>query len=128
MSLDPPKDSSPRDWNYPIPEFGCIYTSDVLIFRSDELDGFKFYNEPESMSIIASHAYVKPKTNGTRMEKKFEQGTREKIRNIFLTCLFHVLIFFVKTFSRDTIAWFCLHLDVVHLKILQNTFHKSFLK
>ncbi|CAF3223214.1 unnamed protein product [Rotaria socialis] len=52
-----------RNWNYPIPEFGGIYSPNVSVFRGSEARGYPFFpNGPEYISFIACAAYAYPST------------------------------------------------------------------
>ncbi|UJR23370.1 hypothetical protein I4U23_026379 [Adineta vaga] len=52
-----------RNWSYPIPEFGGIYSPDVSVFRGSESAGYPFFPDgPEYVSFIACAAYSHPYT------------------------------------------------------------------
>jgi len=85
-----------RDWSYPIPEFGGIYSPDVMVFRDTEDNGYAHLLEPIPMSFIAVAAYVRPQL--TLMDKKkkiyhlthkFASKTKDKIRTILRIALLH---------------------------------------
>ncbi|KAL9648422.1 hypothetical protein ABK040_014043 [Willaertia magna] len=52
---------NPNDF-YPFPEFGVIYSPNVLLFRHGEESGFRFLSNPIEIAIIASSAYIRPTT------------------------------------------------------------------
>ncbi|KAJ2383491.1 hypothetical protein GGI23_007130, partial [Coemansia sp. RSA 2559] len=47
-----------RAWSYPLPEFGGIYSPDVVVFRDSEMDGYGFREEPVYLSFINAAPYT----------------------------------------------------------------------
>eukprot|EP01120_Amphizonella_sp_Union-15-10_P013242 TRINITY_DN6125_c0_g1_i5.p1 TRINITY_DN6125_c0_g1~~TRINITY_DN6125_c0_g1_i5.p1 ORF type:complete len:257 (-),score=48.67 TRINITY_DN6125_c0_g1_i5:85-855(-) len=83
--LDPYNQQSKSDnENYPIKDFGGIYSSNVLVFRKSEKEGYAFMENPIPLSFVAVAAYPNPPLkNPTTMEEIYEVNTRRKIRSIF---------------------------------------------
>jgi len=83
------------EWElYPMTEFGGIYSQNVLIFRANEAEGYRFLLEPYFMSFVAQAAYNIPKRdrddqNSDRLDKKLEENTEKKIRSILKIALNH---------------------------------------
>ena len=88
LCLDHPEVAPERDWAYPIPEFGAIYSPDVLVFRGEESAGYEMLERPEPMSFVAVAAYDRPEVNmdGT-LSSAATAGTKGKIRAILNTGL-----------------------------------------
>ena len=89
MSLEDPwhMDSS-REWTYPIPEFGGIYSPRVQVVRDTEALGYAFLPAPFEVAIVSSAAYAQPAVDilpdGTeRLSKSLAVHTRKKIHGIF---------------------------------------------
>ncbi|CAF3853399.1 unnamed protein product [Rotaria magnacalcarata] len=83
-----------RSWNYPIPEFGGIYSPNVSVFRGSEARGYPFFpNGPEYISFIACAAYAYPSTTINKdgeMElygSDVIQNTMKKMETIFKIAL-----------------------------------------
>ncbi|UJR25528.1 hypothetical protein I4U23_006874 [Adineta vaga] len=52
-----------RHWDYHVPEFGGIYSSNVSVFRGSETNGYPFFPDgPKYLSFIACAAYSHPPT------------------------------------------------------------------
>lgn len=73
---------------YPIPDFGCIYSPDVCIFRKSHRDGFAFYPRPIYADFISSACRrmppLKETAHGIRINcSKTVNATLRKIRRIF---------------------------------------------
>ncbi|KAJ2547336.1 hypothetical protein EV175_005261 [Coemansia sp. RSA 1933] len=47
-----------RAWSYPLPDFGGIYSPDVVVFRDSEVDGYGFREEPVYLSFINAAPYT----------------------------------------------------------------------
>ncbi|KAJ2723717.1 hypothetical protein GGI07_002426 [Coemansia sp. Benny D115] len=47
-----------RAWSYPLPEFGGVYSPDVLVLRDAETAGYAFRDEPEYLSFINVAPYL----------------------------------------------------------------------
>ncbi|CAF1329146.1 unnamed protein product [Didymodactylos carnosus] len=90
-------------YDYPIPEFGGVYSPAVTVFRSSEITGYKLLKQPYLMSFIAVAAYVHPKLvkvytdNADYNESNYHleldaimtEKTKEKIRTILSLALLH---------------------------------------
>eukprot|EP00727_Mastigamoeba_balamuthi_P002408 m51a1_g12164 hypothetical protein (584) ;mRNA; f:46-2754 len=59
---DPLGVAGSRGWSYPLPEFGCLYSPDVPVFRRSESRGYAFTPSLEHLSIISASAYAQPPT------------------------------------------------------------------
>ena len=79
-----------RSWSYPLPEFSCVYSTNVLIFRSSEQTGYAFLPEPIPMSFLAVAAYANPKlsSNGN-LTNQMAENTKRKIRTMLSVALLH---------------------------------------
>jgi hypothetical protein len=51
---DPYHWDSKRSWEYPIPEFGGIYSKDLMVIRGSEAEGYPFFASPQFMSVISA--------------------------------------------------------------------------
>jgi len=86
---------------FPLPEFGCVYTPNVLVFRNPESQGYKFKAEPLSLGVITAWTYSEPavqqaaplnvsrklssarllrKSSTSAMAPVLESGSAEKIK------------------------------------------------
>lgn len=76
-----------KSWSYPLAEFGGLYIKDSIVFREGELKGYKFMEQTESISFIASYSYSNPPTetvnNELRISSKFVKHFKKKIDAIF---------------------------------------------
>ncbi|KAJ1933752.1 hypothetical protein EC988_009018, partial [Linderina pennispora] len=52
-----------RDWSYPLPEFGGVYSPDVAVFRDSERSGYAFRDEPLYLSFINVSPYSNVQAN-----------------------------------------------------------------
>ena len=80
-----------RKWTYPLPEFGGIYSPNVLVFR-DGLDrGYAFYDDhPKKMSFVSVYCYGSPNLDKhNRMSKNLEKRTLKKIEAILRIAILH---------------------------------------
>ncbi len=73
---------------YPIPEFGNIYSPDVLVFRRGERERYKLLDAPVFVSFVAAPAYNRPDTTGNRLTDDYARRTKLKIQGILNTGLF----------------------------------------
>eukprot|EP00761_Pharyngomonas_kirbyi_P010570 gb/GECH01010590.1/.p1 GENE.gb/GECH01010590.1/~~gb/GECH01010590.1/.p1 ORF type:complete len:1666 (+),score=343.85 gb/GECH01010590.1/:1-4998(+) len=75
---------SDRDWDYPLPELGAVYTPKVRFFRGTEAEGYPFlaWDEQYSVSCIAVAA-LHFRHNKHSLSREEYQITRNKIRSIF---------------------------------------------
>jgi uncharacterized protein (TIGR02452 family) len=76
-----------RQWSYPLPDFGGLYTPNALVIRSSESTGYAYLDNPKRMSFIAVAAYRGPpleEVNGEMViaSKKIVAGTKRKIATI----------------------------------------------
>eukprot|EP00122_Pirum_gemmata_P017113 Pgem_evm1s16016 len=73
---------------YPIPEFGCLYVQDLGVFRKNEEFGYEVI-PVEFVAGILCAAYSHPllKENELKLENKYEQGMKNKIRQLLFTAL-----------------------------------------
>jgi len=77
-----------RSNEYRIPEFGCVYSPDVCIFRKSFREGFAFYRQPIYANFISVACYrsppIKDTAHGIRINSSnIVNGTLRKIRRIF---------------------------------------------
>jgi uncharacterized protein (TIGR02452 family) len=91
---DPHKFDTNRSFKYPIPEFGGIYSPNVVVFRSSEATGYDYLEHPISLSFVAVAAYVRPQLQLIDKKKKiyfmtdkFAEKIKEKIRVILRIAL-----------------------------------------
>lgn len=49
---DPERIDRRRSWSYPLPEFGGVYSPDVLVFREAESRGYAFMQKPVPISFL----------------------------------------------------------------------------
>ncbi|CAF0770616.1 unnamed protein product [Rotaria sordida] len=70
-----------RNWHYPIPEFGGIYSPHVSVFRGSESDGYPFFSHgPQYVSFIACAAYSHPYISRNK-DGQMELNDRDVINN-----------------------------------------------
>ncbi|KAJ2001534.1 hypothetical protein GGI04_001145 [Coemansia thaxteri] len=55
---DPYTMDTTRDWSYPLPEFGGVYSPDVAVFRDSESNGYAFREEVAYLSFINVAPYM----------------------------------------------------------------------
>eukprot|EP01112_Ceratiomyxa_fruticulosa_P022477 TRINITY_DN822_c0_g1_i5.p1 TRINITY_DN822_c0_g1~~TRINITY_DN822_c0_g1_i5.p1 ORF type:complete len:387 (-),score=72.72 TRINITY_DN822_c0_g1_i5:43-1203(-) len=89
---DPYQIDTERTWSYPIPEFGAIFSPDVLVIRKCEQYGYEFLSSPEKISIVSASAYSSPpiETNSQGevvISKKIANATKQKMTTILNVCL-----------------------------------------
>ncbi|EDO29211.1 predicted protein [Nematostella vectensis] len=80
---DPDKKFDPnRDWHFRLPEFSCVYSTDVMVFRASEDRGYAFLPEPVPMSFLAVAAYPNPPCikGSPRLIPEFVEKCKRKIR------------------------------------------------
>jgi uncharacterized protein (TIGR02452 family) len=71
-----------RQWSYPIPEFGGIFTTDAVVIRGSEDKGYPWLQNPENLSFISVAAYRNPK-----WDPKIETGMMRKMKIMLNMCL-----------------------------------------
>lgn len=89
---DPEKEFDPkRKWTYRIPEFSCIYSTNVFIIRASEAEGYTFLANPVPMSFLALPAYPNPTRtkDKERLIPMVAENTKRKIRCMLSTGLYH---------------------------------------
>lgn len=83
---------------YPIPEFGAIYSPNVIFFRANEDAGYGYYDSPVGISCVAVAAYSKPQIitsakkvgkSEPRLVEKFARKTIYKIQSMLNVALMH---------------------------------------
>lgn len=78
---DPEKEFDPkRKWEYRLPEFSCVYSTNVQIFRASEDQGYAFLPSPVPMSFVAIPAYPTPPCTGYKDEKQLIPNMVEKVK------------------------------------------------
>lgn len=78
---DPEKEFDPkRKWEYRLPEFSCVYSTNVQIFRASEDQGYAFLPSPVPMSFVAIPAYPNPPCTGYKDEKQLIPNMVEKVK------------------------------------------------
>jgi len=86
---DPQLIAKSRQWSYPIPEFGAIYSPDVAVFRGPEEKGYPFLRVPKWLSFVAVAGYrhppteVDPKSEERVLDRKYAKKTKQKLQKIF---------------------------------------------
>ena len=89
---DPDKEFDPkRKWTYRLPEFSCVYSKNVFIFRASEAKGYEFLSEPVPMSFLALSAYAHPPLTKDKQQliHQVAEKTKRKIRYLLSTGLYH---------------------------------------
>lgn len=89
---DPDKEFDPkRKWKYRLPEFSCVYSTNVFIIRASEAEGYAFLQDPIPMSFIALSAYCSPPLtkDKQRLIPQFAEKTKQKIRCMLATGLYY---------------------------------------
>ena len=82
-------------WQYPLDDFGTVYSPDVLIFRGTEATGYPFVKYPPSqrkVTFVAAAAYRDPPCGPPpdfKMRDTEHKGTYKKILGILYTALYH---------------------------------------
>ena len=92
--LEDPDNVNPDSiWDYPIPNYGGIYSPNVCFIRGNEKNGYKFLKEPEYLSIVSVAAIrhpnlsMDPKSKELLLKEKEIEITKEKIRRMLLISL-----------------------------------------
>lgn len=72
---------------YPLQEYGGVFSPGVYVFRGDEASGYPFLEVPWSVSVLSVAAYREPgvrwHSDGTwKLEEWYEEGTRRKIMSM----------------------------------------------
>ena len=87
-----------REWTYPIPTFGGIFTAQVRVFRGPQEEGYPFMETILPVSAIAVAAQRRPAVTKTwsrngggrvKMTPAAKEKAREKIRAIFKIAIIH---------------------------------------
>ncbi|XP_068731511.1 uncharacterized protein [Montipora capricornis] len=89
---DPDKEFDPeRKWTYRLPEFSCVYSTNVFIIRASEAEGYAFLPHPVSMSFLALSAYCSPPLtcNKQKLNPEVADKTKQKMRCMFATGLYY---------------------------------------
>lgn len=85
-SIDPNNIFDP----YPLPEFGGIYSKNVIVFRNGANKNYSFYNRPLKMSFVSVYSYSSPNINqDNKLSKTMEKRTIKKIETIFRIAMKH---------------------------------------
>lgn len=75
-----------RDYDYPIPVYGTIYTPYVNIYRAPKT--YEKLDYPILTNVISASMVIKPSlTNDGRIEKKYVHIIKKKIRSVFRTAI-----------------------------------------
>ncbi|KAK3701812.1 hypothetical protein QZH41_016337 [Actinostola sp. cb2023] len=69
-----------RKWQYRLPEYGCVYSTNVQIFRASEAQGYAFLPKPVGMSFLAVPAYPSPPCRVSKGEKELIPVFVEKVK------------------------------------------------
>jgi len=77
-----------RECQYPIPEYGCVYSPDVCIFRKSFRQGYAFMPEPIYADFISAATYRHPPLKDTNGGLRINNSnivnwTLRKMRRIF---------------------------------------------
>lgn len=89
---DPDNEFDPeRKWSYRLPEFSCVYSTNVFIIRAAEAEGYAFLRNPIAMSFVALSAYCSPALtkDKQRLIPQVAENTKRKIRCMLATGLYH---------------------------------------
>lgn len=89
---DPDNEFDPeRKWSYRLPEFSCVYSTNVFIIRAAEAEGYAFLRKPIAMSFVALSAYCSPALtkDKQRLIPQAAENTKRKIRCMLATGLYH---------------------------------------
>jgi len=87
--VDPKYCDVPDQVMYPLPEYGAIYSNNVLLLRTNEKSGYGLLPEPVPLSFIAVAAYNNPPCQDERLTPEFASKTQEKMRAMFRIALNH---------------------------------------
>jgi uncharacterized protein (TIGR02452 family) len=80
---------SVREWSYPLPEFGGLYTPGALVFRGSEESGYEFLQIPRKVSFISAASYRDPPVESNASGEliiasgKLLKGFKRKMECIF---------------------------------------------
>jgi len=72
-----------RNWSYPIPEFGAMYSKDVFVFRHGAEKGYAFMQRPMKLGFINQAAYKSPPIK--------ETGGQQELSNRVKKCILRKL-------------------------------------
>lgn len=89
---DPDKEFDPkRKWSYRLPEFSCVYSTNVFIIRATEAEGYAFLRDPIPMSFLALSAYCSPPLTKDKQKliPQVAEKTKQKIRCMLAAGLYH---------------------------------------
>lgn len=89
---DPDNEFDPeRKWSYRLPEFSCVYSTNVFVIRAAEAEGYAFLCKPIAMSFVALSAYCSPALtkDKQRLIPQVAENTKRKIRCMLATGLYH---------------------------------------
>ena len=76
---------------YPLdPDFGGVYSPDVILFRDSERYGCKLLDNPEYVSVITVAAMNRPEIDSKgKISSRLVEGVKNKMRTIFRIALRH---------------------------------------
>lgn len=76
---------------YRLPEFSCVYSTNVLVFRASEDKGYAFLPKPIQLSFLAAPAYPNPQltTDKQKLVPEVAEKAKRKIRNVLAVALTH---------------------------------------
>lgn len=79
------------EFQYPLdPNYGGIYSPDVILFRDSEKYGCKLLDNPEYVSVITVAAMNRPEIDSKgRISSHLVEGVKNKMRTIFRIALRH---------------------------------------
>lgn len=78
---DPDKRFDPeRKWSYRLPEFSCVYSTNVQVFRASEAQGYAYLPEPVGLSFLAIAAYPRPKCQGSKGSERIVPEVAYKVK------------------------------------------------
>ena len=77
-----------RKWKYRIHEFGCIYSHNILVFRSNEKNGYKYLDKPFYIDFIAAAMYKRPQIDkyNNYMDMNTINNIKKKMRSLLRVC------------------------------------------
>eukprot|EP01117_Protostelium_nocturnum_P016356 TRINITY_DN6460_c0_g1_i2.p1 TRINITY_DN6460_c0_g1~~TRINITY_DN6460_c0_g1_i2.p1 ORF type:complete len:429 (+),score=126.55 TRINITY_DN6460_c0_g1_i2:98-1384(+) len=93
---DPHGIDTNRKWEYPLPEYGGLYTPEAFVFRRGEASGYAFMEEPVTFNFVSVAALRRPNLVSEEepgkepvMDGAGEKMMRRKIRTILNIAAHH---------------------------------------
>jgi uncharacterized protein (TIGR02452 family) len=70
-------------WSYPLPEFGGVYSPDVVVFRENEKRGYALRSDPTRVAMLACAAYRGPPIQVPRQKGRHRSKPGRKSKTTF---------------------------------------------